>query len=825
MIEVYKSNNKDFEMNGDITLDPISAIFKIELNGICEVEIEHHYDSIGRWKYLKEDSVVSGPTPWSSKQLFRIYDTEKTLTGIKAYARHIYFDLVKTNIISNLHIKSKNGQEALEKLLERTPYIAHSNIVTINDCYFFKNNVIQGISGNQDNTFLKRWGGEIFFDNFDIYINSRIGGDHGAKISYAYNMEDLSLKRNIEGVFTRIYPYVVKNTTDTIELPEDYIDSPNINKYDEIYEKYINLSEYMHLKDGEDDVENAYETEEELYEAMRNKCKELFEKGLDKPKVTGSVNMILLENTIEYEHVKDLVKVNLGDDIVVEHLDIGVETITRCVGYTWDMINKKYIDINLGEIENDYFDIQSSTTNNLNNVLNDNGTLNSAKMQGIIDGLKTQFTVMRDVAQPQQVLAMLFEDKIKGSATYGALALGTMGIMIARERTPDDRDWDWRTFIGGGYAYADQLIGNLRTVLIESMDRSFSMNLNESGGMIFKNNDKEAIRIKNNAIDLYNWGKTGELIGSLTALLRGKDPNKPLIGIVNERNSAVSIGYKKANSDTIYPSYIEFDKYNILNNYKPIRIYENVSLGGCSLFFGANDTGEIFSTSEGDIVLKTKHAFGTVDKDSGHWTSFLGADNIFFAHWKTGREYFSASSDAFTLPGIFKAKGNDAVWVDRDLSVDRNFHTNGDITCSGRKNRVVNTEHYGTRLQNAIESPECWFIDYGEGTLVNNKAVIKIDPIHLETINTDYPYKIRVWSDDGTKVWCRKAKRYKKYFVVEGEQDCEFEYELIAKQKDYEEARLEEVAKDNEYYLNKRTNQNKGGVKSGTIEKSNNRDK
>ena len=47
-------------------------------------------------------------------------------------------------------------------------------------------------------------------------------------------------------------------------------------------------------------------------------------------------------------------------------------------------------------------------------------------------------------------------------------------------------------------------------------------------------------------------------------------------------------------------------------------------------------------------------------------------------------------------------------------------------------------------ILNAMESPECWFIDYGERKVKDGKAVIKIDSIHLETINTDYPYKGKV---------------------------------------------------------------------------------
>ncbi len=142
-IQAYKWNNTNFEFNGDRTLNPYRCILKVQLNGICEIELEHPYDNEKSWTYLENEDIVSVATPWSDKQLFRIYDREKTITGLKVYARHIYFDLVKYNIESNLHIKSKNGKQALKLILKNTPFIAHSNIVDINSCYFFKNNVIE----------------------------------------------------------------------------------------------------------------------------------------------------------------------------------------------------------------------------------------------------------------------------------------------------------------------------------------------------------------------------------------------------------------------------------------------------------------------------------------------------------------------------------------------------------------------------------------------------------------------------------------------------------------------------------------------------------
>ncbi len=793
-IQAYKWNNSNFEFNGDRTLNPYRCILKVQLNGICEIELEHPYDNEKSWTYLESEDVVAVATPWSDKQLFRIYDREKTITGLKVYARHIYFDLVKYNIESNLHIKDKNGKQALKLILKNTPFIAHSNIVDINSCYFFKNNVIEGIAGNKDNCFLNRWGGELFLDNYNVYINSRIGTNHGLRISYGYNLENLSLKRNTEEVFTRLYPYVVKNTTDTIELPEKYVDSKYINNYPNIYEKYINLSEFMHLKEGDDDSENAYETLEDLYVAMRNKCEELFEKGLDAPKTTGTVNMVILENTTEYKNVKELAHVNLGDDILVEHYDIGVESKTRCVGYTWDCINKKYLNIELGELEKDFFDFQNTTTHNLDNILNSDGTINPGKLQGIINSLTVHFRGMRDVAQKQHILAMLFEDRIKGSATYGALAIGTKGLMIANERLPDDSDWDWRTFIKAGLVYADELIGVLRTVLIQNMDESFQIDLNGSGGAIFTNNGKVAMEIANNMINLYNYLKDGDYIGGLMSLINSKNPNEPVVALGNDFDSAMMLTYPFGNGK--HSPYITFDKFRVLGTSYPIMVYEESKFTRDTHFLSVCfDNSEIYESTTQHLILKLlkDRSLFVTDGD----INFFEANKLGLHLTGQNGTIALIKSNSFNISNILWINENSSdIWSNKNIKTDRNIHANGDISCAGQKHRIVITEDYGMVKMNAFETAECYFGDIGRAKLKDGKCIIRMDKKFLETVNTNIQYEVQTWAYGNGNVWVEPSGMHPQYVVVRGTNDIEFGYSIMAKQKGYENERMEEYIKE-----------------------------
>jgi hypothetical protein len=68
----------------------------------------------------------------------------------------------------------------------------------------------------------------------------------------------------------------------------------------------------------------------------------------------------------------------------------------------------------------------------------------------------------------------------------------------------------------------------------------------------------------------------------------------------------------------------------------------------------------------------------------------------------------------------------------------------GDLNVSGAKNAVVETASFGKRKLYAVESPENWFEDFGRATLVNGHAVVKIEPVFAETVNTEGDYHVFV---------------------------------------------------------------------------------
>lgn len=474
-IEYYNPLNTSYidniEQDGDVALKATKAIFKVRLNGICEIEITIPYDKEKRWELIQKGGVIKAPTPYSDGQLFAISNLKRGMLGLEIKAPHIFFDLIRSTT-DDIRAENKTCQQALDILLSGTIYKGHSNITKLATCYFIEKNRVAFINGTDDNTIIKRWGGELFLNNYDIYINDVIGGDYGVEISYGKNLIDIGLNESYNEIVTRGKPKAFNGR----RLPELYIDSPLVNNYRIIYEDFIDMSD-LKLKEDTQDGE-GFDTEKELHEAMRSRMKELYDKGLDKPVVTGNIKVVALENTDKYKHVKGLVNVGLGDVVHINHKNIGADIQARCIGYDWNILTRKYEDIVIGDTIKNYFEKQSNVASRIDNILNtvvdDNGDVVAEKVKGFLDATKTKLKAQRQIGQLQDVRAFIWEDLDPNSPNYGCMIGGSAGIQISQQRTPDGRDWDFTSAFTAEGIIADKIVGNL----FSSKDGSTTINMN-----------------------------------------------------------------------------------------------------------------------------------------------------------------------------------------------------------------------------------------------------------------------------------------------------------------------------------------------------------
>ena len=462
MIQIYKPENTDYKHNGDMTLLPDEATIHVVLNGEWTATLEHPIDPEGRWKYIVDNTVVKMPS-FNGEQLFRVKNKEKKDSGVSVDLTPVFLDAKNDCFLVDIRPTDKNGQEALDLMTApNARYTAKSDIKTVSTAYYQTMNLIEAINGNNDNSFVNRWGGEIIYDNYTVTINERAGGDYGVQVLYGKNIvkDGFSESVDMTDVATRIVPKSYNGYM--IEGEEPWIDSPLIEKYPTVHYGVMTFEDVKMREDAsEDDEENGVticDTQEQLETALRKKCEEQFESGADKPKVTIEANMELLQNTELYEDVKDLEKVSLGDTVHCNHSKLGIKSDARVIELEWDAIRNKLISVTLGEFQYNFLNDVSSIMNRVEQAIREDGSVIGQQIQGIINGVQAQMRAQSSIAKKQEVRAILFEDLDPDSPTFGAMCLGTLGFEIAGERTADGRDWKWSTFGTGKGFYADFIV-------------------------------------------------------------------------------------------------------------------------------------------------------------------------------------------------------------------------------------------------------------------------------------------------------------------------------------------------------------------------------
>lgn len=461
MIEVYRANNTNYKKNGDMPLLPTEAKICVELNGTWVLELEHPIDNEDRWKFLEEEAVVKCPS-FNGDQLFRIKSIEKNDDSVFVKTYPIFFDSKNDCFLTDVRPTGKNGQEALNIMLApNKKYSAQSDIARKATAYYEYMNLMEAINGDNANSFLNRWGGEILYDNFKIIVNERVGGDYGVELRYGKNIPANGITETVDmsEVVTRIYP---KSYNGYKLSGNGYVDSPILSNYPTVKAATMKFDNIKMREDAQEDDEEkgivVCDTQADLDRALTEVCKKQFESGLDKPKVTIEADMVLLQNTDQYKDYDILETVSLGDTIRCRHDKLGIISDARVVGLEYDCILNRVTSVVLGQFQSNYIDNITSSVDKIDSVIDSDGDIMAERIKGLLDGMNTQLRLQSTVAKKVKGRAFTVEDLDPDSPLFGCMTLGTQGFQIANRRTADNRDWDWRTAATAKGFFADAIV-------------------------------------------------------------------------------------------------------------------------------------------------------------------------------------------------------------------------------------------------------------------------------------------------------------------------------------------------------------------------------
>lgn len=152
-----------------------------------------------------------------------------------------------------------------------------------------------------------------------------------------------------------------------------------------------------------------------------------------------------------------------------------------------------------------------------------------------------------------------------------------------------------------------------------------------------------------------------------------------------------------------------------------------------------------------------------------------------------GQQYFIEVTPK-TLQYYKVLNSSRSTFIDVDAS-DSSVEITGVFKVTGSKSRSVTTDQYSDRLLYCYETPTPMFGDIGEGTISDDGlCFIWLDPVFAQTITTDQ-YQVflqRYGAGD-----CYVKERRSGCFIVTGTPGLSFGWEVKAKQRDYDQLRLE----------------------------------
>jgi hypothetical protein len=123
----------------------------------------------------------------------------------------------------------------------------------------------------------------------------------------------------------------------------------------------------------------------------------------------------------------------------------------------------------------------------------------------------------------------------------------------------------------------------------------------------------------------------------------------------------------------------------------------------------------------------------------------------------------------------------------------------GNLGCNGSKSAVVPVDG-GTRkvALYAVEAPENWFEDFGSARLSEGSAVISMESVFAQTVNTDLEYHVFLTPKGDCKglyVTNETAESFEVRELGGGTANVAFDYRIVARRKGYETIRLADKTK------------------------------
>lgn len=315
--------------------DALECTVSCEENGTYDLTLQYPVTGIHAEDLLERRIISARPSSYENRQLFRIYRISRPMNGrFQVSAHHISYDL------GNCIVKpfsAKSLRETIQKL--------NANIV--GDCKFeisadYDNEKAFSITkpmtvraamlSNNGSSIADTYLGYWEFDGLKCTLRLKEEVNRGAVIAYGLNLVDVTQEKNIDNVYTHVYPYW-SNAQKGKFYALDPIKASDIEGYQKIYP--LDLTSYFQKAPSD--------------ESMRKAAMDFISKNnIGKIEPSLTISYVQLEKTVEYKDQKNKIILR-GDTVEVRYLRLGINALARVTKTDYDVLHDRYASIYVGK--------------------------------------------------------------------------------------------------------------------------------------------------------------------------------------------------------------------------------------------------------------------------------------------------------------------------------------------------------------------------------------------------------------------------------------------------------------------------------------------
>lgn len=745
---LFAENETNFTANEGLGAlsDAISCHVIEERNG--QYVLEMVYPLSGkRYSDIKHERIIYAvPSDGTTAQPFRIYKISKPLNGkITVMASHISYQLTKTPCGP---FTASNAPQALQGLkthaLEPCPFTFWTDKSTQAN---YKQETPAGIRerlGGVEGSILDTYGGEFEWDGYTVKLHNNRGADRGVVLKYGKNITDINQEENIENTITGVVGFWYQEGT-LVQAPAVYTENANL---------------YPYKRTIAQDFTSEFETVPTV--AQLTAKAQSYIAGMGVPAVSINVSFVALWQTEEYKHIANLERVKLCDTITVEFEKLQIQAKAKVIRTDYDVLRDRYISIEVGDSRTDL----STQIATMNQEIKRSGSIMQQAIDSatnLITGGLGGYVVMKRNAngKPEEILIMDTED-VQTAVNVIRMNKNGIGFSTSGYSGPFRTAWT----INGAFVADFITAGVLRAIDIEGVNISgATITGNEiSGGTI------DGTAITGGTID------GNQITGS--AISGGTISGTTVTGGTVSGATITS----QSGSWTAKMSSAAFETSNSANGSKFRMTQSNLygyNADGTETFVaGANQYGFIYLKNADGKRLTLAPDYYYLSNGT---SPYVGASYDGGLYVKWNGVGFEAKDTRIAVVNGSALK----FYANSDTG---NTYVAGTLSVVGTKSRISDTQSYGERLFYCYETPTPYFGDMGEGkTDESGKCYIFLDDILDESIEGKYQVFLQAYGDGRLYV----SERTSSYFVVEGEPNIAFGWELKAPQKGYSLDRLE----------------------------------